>query len=266
MFLEEYGLIITEYILAHETVQGLIHSNETFDLVIIEQFVNEAHMGFAPHFNAPLITFSSLGLCEWNSHLIGNVRLPSVTPLTFSPYTDKMTFFQRLHNVFLNLFDVIIKELVAFPHQQELLTKYFPGEMKLKDIMYNASLLLLNSHATTTHPSTLSSSVIEIGGFHVSSKKLPNDIKKYLDESTEGAIFFSKGSNLKSADLPKDKLEGILKAFSKLKQRVLWKFEETDISDKPKNVYISKWMPQSDILGKIEDRPLFNFPNLRLIL
>ncbi|XP_018563256.1 UDP-glucuronosyltransferase 2B7-like [Anoplophora glabripennis] len=247
--LEMFGQVITGYILAHEEVQQLIHSNETFDVVIVEQFLNEAHMGFATHFNAPLITWSSLGLSEWNSHLVGNVRPLSVNPFTQSQYTDKMTFFQRVHNTLVNSFYAIYKELVSYPAQQELLTKYFPGDIKLKDIMYNTSILLMNSHASTNHPTTLTTSVIEIGGFHISTKKLPSDIKKYLDDATDGAIFFSMGSNLKSADLPKDKLNGILKVFSKLKQRVLWKFEETDIPNKPENVFISKWLPQSDILA-----------------
>lgn len=250
IYFETFGQSITEYILAHDKVQQLIHSNATFDLVIVEQFLNEAHMGFAAHFNAPLISFCSIGLSEWNSHPVGNIRLPSVNPLSLSPYTDKMTFVQRLHNAFLSCFEVLYKQFVAFPRQQKFLAKYLPGHIKLKDIMYNVSIMLLNSHASTTHPTTLATSVIEIGGFHISPKKLPTNIKKYLDEATKGAIFFSMGSNLKSADLPKDKLEGILIAFSKLKQRILWKYEETDIPNKPENVLISKWMPQTDILGR----------------
>ncbi|KAJ8918833.1 hypothetical protein NQ315_011119 [Exocentrus adspersus] len=250
IFLDGFRKVVSEQILADENVQRLIHSNETFDLVIVEQFVNEAHMGFAPHFNAPLISFVSFGISEWSSHFVGNVRLPSVNPLSFAPYTDRMTFFQRLHNAFLNWFEVIFRELVCYPGQQELLNKYFPKQMRLQDIMYNTSIMLLNSHASTTYPATLTTSVIEIGGFHVSQPKtLPSDIKKYLDEASEGAIFFSMGSNLKSADLPKEKLDGILRAFSKLKQKVLWKFEDSDIPNKPNNLFISKWMPQSDILA-----------------
>lgn len=38
-------------------------------------------------------------------------------------------------------------------------------------------------------------------------------------------------------------------AFSQLKERVLWKFEEETI-DTNENIMIRKWMPQRDILGK----------------
>ncbi|KAJ8929283.1 hypothetical protein NQ314_018038 [Rhamnusium bicolor] len=214
-----FGYLLTEYILSHQEVHRLIHSNETFDLVIVETFANEAHMGFAQHFNAPLVLFSSIGLAELNSHLVGNIMLPSVEPVSFSSFTNHMTFFQRLSNSAFYLFDIIYKELVAFPRQQTFLNKYFPKKMSLTEIMYNASLMLLNSHVSTTHPTFLTTSVIEIGGFHISPKKLPRDLQKFLDEAEYGVILFSMGSNLKSSNIPQDTLNNILKVFSKLKQK-----------------------------------------------
>lgn len=58
------------------------------------------------------------------------------------------------------------------------------------------------------------------------------------------------GSNLKSAQMPQEMKKTILKAFSRLKQNVLWKFEDDTLTDLPKNVKIEKWLPQSDVLGK----------------
>ena len=49
-----------------------------------------------------------------------------------------------------------------------------------------------------------------------------------------------------------------MEAFSKLDQRILWKFE-ADLKDISKNVMISKWLPQQDILGEY---PLINFLKL----
>lgn len=65
------------------------------------------------------------------------------------------------------------------------------------------------------------------------------------------------GSHLKSVQLPPEKRNAILKAFSRLKQDVLWKFEDDTLPDLPKNVKISKWLPQSDILAH---------PNLKLFI
>ena len=40
-----------------------------------------------------------------------------------------------------------------------------------------------------------------------------------------------------------------LNTFSKLKQKVLWKWETEKMDDLPKNVKLSKWVPQQDVLG-----------------
>lgn len=77
------------------------------------------------------------------------------------------------------------------------------------------------------------------------------DIKKFIDEAADGVIYFSMGSHLKSALMPDVKLRAILEAFSRLKQRVLWKWENETLPGKSNNVKVAKWLPQSDILGKI---------------
>jgi glucuronosyltransferase len=40
-----------------------------------------------------------------------------------------------------------------------------------------------------------------------------------------------------------------MNVFSKLKQRVILKWDEVDIDLKPKNVLIKNWIPQDDILA-----------------
>jgi glucuronosyltransferase len=82
-------------------------------------------------------------------------------------------------------------------------------------------------------------------------KVFPQDVKKFIDDATDGAIYISMGSNLKSSEMPEDKRQAFLEAISKLKQRVLWKWETDSLQGQPKNVMINKWLPQSDILGNI---------------
>jgi hypothetical protein len=54
-----------EQTLNHTNVQKLIHSDEKFDVVIVEQFLNEAQKALATRFNAPLILFSTMGANSW---------------------------------------------------------------------------------------------------------------------------------------------------------------------------------------------------------
>lgn len=59
------------------------------------------------------------------------------------------------------------------------------------------------------------------------------------------------GSLLRGETFPEEKRNAFLYAFSKIPQRVLWKWEGDVLPGKSDNIMISKWMPQRDILGKI---------------
>lgn len=48
--------------------------------------------------------------------------------------------------------------------------------------------------------------------------------------------------------LPEEKRVAFLQAFAKFKQKVLWKYENDTMPDKPPNVFIRNWMPQRDVL------------------
>ena len=49
--------------------------------------------------------------------------------------------------------------------------------------------------------------------------------------------------------MPESYRKVFLNAFSKLKQRVLWKWETEQMDGLPSNVKLSKWVPQADVLG-----------------
>lgn len=63
-------------------------------------------------------------------------------------------------------------------------------------------------------------------------------------------IYFSFGSVINMADLPKHVIRIFIESFKKVQQVVLWKWENGTIDDLPKNVYIAKWFPQQYVLSK----------------
>lgn len=92
---------------------------------------------------------------------------------------------------------------------------------------------------------------IEIGGFHVKNetKPLPNDIKAFIESAKHGVVYFSLGGNLKPSKMSKEKKRAIQEALSKLKEKVIWKWDdETLVVDKSKFM-VRKWLPQDDILA-----------------
>ena len=49
--------------------------------------------------------------------------------------------------------------------------------------------------------------------------------------------------------MPENVRQTFLNVFSRLKQRVLWKWETETMAGLPANVKLAKWVPQQDVLG-----------------
>lgn len=248
----DLGIMITNTTLAEPSVQKLMTSGETFDVVICEVFLTEALYGLAEHFNAPLIGMGTFGATLWNTDLVGSPSPLSYVPNVFLPLIDRMSLVERIFNLAVNTFDYIFFYNFYMPRQHELFRHYFPkSKAGLDKIRKDTALVLLNSHFSLSFPRPYVPNMIEVGGMHINRKQkpLPAEIQKFLDEATDGAIFFSMGSNLKSTALPSEKREAILKTFASLKQRVMWKFEDPNLVGKSDNVYISDWFPQQEILA-----------------
>lgn len=120
----------------------------------------------------------------------------------------------------------------------------------LSDIGRSAAVALVNSHPILDGAKYYSPAIIQIPGFHIDEpKKLDAETQAFLDGANHGAIYFSLGSNIQSAMMPADTIKIFLNVFKKLKQRVLWKFENEDMKNLPENIKISKWFSQNDILA-----------------
>jgi glucuronosyltransferase len=77
------------------------------------------------------------------------------------------------------------------------------------------------------------------------------DLDEWLSSSgQDGFIFFSLGSVIQSNTLPEQTRKMFLNVFSRLKQRVLWKWESKNgMPDLPQNVKLDPWLSQQDVLG-----------------
>ncbi|XP_055537419.1 UDP-glycosyltransferase UGT5-like [Wyeomyia smithii] len=242
---------LSETVLSHPKVNDLLQSDETFDAVIVECFVSEALYGFASHFKAPLIVFSPFGASMWANDLVGTPYPYSQIPHTFLSYTDRMSFMERTINTLLWNADRFYYQNFYLPRQEEMYNKHFPNTaLSFQQMMKNTSLVLLNQHFSLSFPHPYAPNMIEIGGIQIGEPKvLPDDIQRFINNSEHGVIYFSMGSMLKGRNFPAEKRNAFIKAFSKLKENVLWKYENTSLPNKPRNVLVKQWMPQNDILA-----------------
>ncbi|XP_055904974.1 UDP-glycosyltransferase UGT5-like [Eupeodes corollae] len=256
----DLGYVITNSTLSEPSVQKLMASGEKFDAVICEVFLSEALFGLAEHFEAPLIGLGTFGATLWNTDLVGSPSPLSYVPNTFLPLTTKMTLAERILNLAVITVETVAYYTYYMPQQRQLFNKYFPNSKAgLDNIRKDTALVLLNAHVSLSFPRPYQPNMIEVGGIHITNKPkaLPAEMQKFLDEAKDGVIYFSMGSNLKSSLIPVEKRDAILRTFKSLKQKVMWKFEETNLPGKSDNVYINDWFPQEDILSH---------PNVKLFI
>ncbi|XP_060527648.1 UDP-glycosyltransferase UGT5-like isoform X2 [Cylas formicarius] len=258
LFMNSWSAEMTEDFFAHPKVQKLLKSRDHFDVVVIEQFVNDATKIFAYHFGAPLIVASSLGPNYWVNSLVGNPEPPAYVPSSFLNFNYEMSFSERLYNFLFGIFYQINTHLFIYPKQNKLLKKYYPDGPNLSDIMYNVSLVLLNSHESINGAVPIVPNMIHIGGYHIAPpKRLPEDLQHFLDSSKHGVIYFSLGSNVIPSQMPDATRDAILKVLGSRKENILWKWDQDSVVNQPSNFKLSKWFPQQDILAH---------PNIKLFI
>ncbi|VEN36936.1 unnamed protein product, partial [Callosobruchus maculatus] len=189
--IQKMTLEMTETPLASPQVQDLIKSGEKFDVVIVNQFMNEAHYMLAAHFDAHLVVLSTIGSGPMNNYLVGNPSLPSVDRQMAINHPKRMNFYQRLTNTLVSIAGYVLRTFFLLPKHADLTKRYISEEIDFYKQLYNVSLVLVNSHPSVSDPKPAVPNMKEIGGFHVGAPKpLPEDLKKLLDEAKHGAIFF----------------------------------------------------------------------------
>ncbi|KAL3268644.1 hypothetical protein HHI36_007748 [Cryptolaemus montrouzieri] len=254
LFLNYVGCKMLNATLNFPNVQKLLESEEKFDAVIMDQFVDDGFSYFAHRFGANNILVSTTTAKAWVNPLVGNPAPPSVVADLLLNFPNRMNFLERLQNTIFYLYSVLNIHLYFFPQQNKIIKENLPEARPLYDYLYNVSLVLINTHESYTDPSSMVPVMKNVGGYHVSpAKKLPEDLQKFMDDSKEGVVYFSMGSNLKSKDMPKEVIEAIIRVFAKLKIKILWKWEDDSLPGQPPNLKLSKWLPQQEILGKCLD-------------
>ncbi|XP_058464090.1 UDP-glycosyltransferase UGT5-like isoform X2 [Malaya genurostris] len=254
-FLFSLGLETAEYGFTRENVKNFILTDHgQFDLILAEQFYQEAYLMFAHKYQAPIVTVGTFGFAQYMGPMMGMMNMWSHVPHEFLPFTDKMTLPQRIVNSMVSFYELVLRSVYYMPKQESMALKNFAhldGPLpKITELERKVSLILLNSYVPLTSTRAKVPGLVQVGGLHIKKPEpLPGDLRKFLDEAKYGAIYFSLGTNLRSADMPQDKLDAIFSVFRSIKQRVVWKFEDESIPNLPSNVMVKAWLPQSDILA-----------------
>lgn len=124
----------------------------------------------------------------------------------------------------------------------------------LDELEQMAKLLLVNSDDSIDYHEPMQPNMIQVGGLQITPpKNLTAELKAFVESSSKGTVLMSLGTNIKSNSLGNERLTEIISTFAELPEyNFVWKFE-SEAKDLPipitKNVFISKFLPQNDILA-----------------
>ncbi|XP_047507431.1 UDP-glucosyltransferase 2-like [Pieris napi] len=225
-----------------------------YDLVIVENFAGDCMLGLISAFGikAPVVGLSSPQLLPNKARRMGADDNPAYVPIVTSSFSHKMSFFQRVENTIVHyLSDKVYQTLGE--NERRLIEESFGRRIPdIQELANNQSLILVNSYHVLNGVYPRVPGIVEVGGIHIQPKNdtIPTLIEKYLNESNHGVILFSFGSSLCSSSLSRKTENELIKSFSKLKQRVIWKHSESSEGGSfiGKNILRVKWIPQAQLL------------------
>nr|CAD7411984.1 unnamed protein product [Timema cristinae] len=253
---QDFGGLLCELMLSHPQVKELISSQENdqhFDLMFLEMVLTPGIFGFIHRFPVPSIGITSFEAFSINYDSVGNPNLPAYAPDVFLPYSDRKTFFERVHCLLFLLWLKYHFYYTVIPTQDAIARRHFGEAMPyLGDLHFKPSMLFVTTDFIFHSPRPNVPAVVQLSGLHINSPKpLPQDIKEFMDSAPKGVIYFSLGSNVRSDTMDAQKRQIFLDVFSELPgYHVLWKWESDSLPGQPKNVKLAKWMPQQDVLRK----------------
>ncbi|NP_001243973.1 UDP-glycosyltransferase UGT47A1 precursor [Bombyx mori] len=253
-FIRNLEQIISECVNACETVvqqdsfKELLNSTASFDLIIVEVFGSDCFLPLGHRFRAPVVGLLSSVPLPWVNDYLGNPETASYIPSYMMGYGQHMSLWERLSNTIAIILAKILYTYKSRIPSQVIVDRVFGHGNNLQKLAKNYSVILSNSHFSINEVRPLVPGLVEVGGLHLDhSQTLPKNMKKLLDASTDGVIYWSFGSMSRIETIPSEKLSGIFEAISELPQLVFVKMDRRRLTKNitvPDNVYTMDWIPQ----------------------
>uniref|UniRef100_UPI003AABC7F3 UDP-glucuronosyltransferase 1-2-like isoform X1 n=1 Tax=Centroberyx gerrardi TaxID=166262 RepID=UPI003AABC7F3 len=173
----------------------------------------------------------------------------SYVPASGHAVPDKMTFLQRVKNMFHYFLNICIDRFIVSPHYERLVERYFDPDVSFYHLLQGTDIWLMRVDFVFEFPRPTMPNIIYIGGFQCKpSEPLPSELEEFVESSGEhGVILMSLGTLVKG--LPVEITSEIAAAFAQLPQKVIWRHAGERPSNLGNNTLLVKWMPQNDLLG-----------------
>ncbi|KAI8426989.1 hypothetical protein MSG28_014642 [Choristoneura fumiferana] len=212
-----YGRDIISIAMETPELQNIL-KKEDFDAVVSEWFFSDVNAG-------------GTVMSSHMESLVDDIRTTAIIPALLAEFPIPMSLWQRLMNTFITAgmtfgtwLDQASNEALyhsLFGPIAEARGVTLPPYM---DALYNVSILFSNSHPSMSTAQSLPPNVVQIAGYHIDMKipPLPKDLQDLLDGSPQGVVYFSMGSVVKSAAIPLEQRQDLIRVLGALPYTVLW--------------------------------------------
>ncbi|XP_044063465.1 UDP-glucuronosyltransferase 2A2-like isoform X2 [Siniperca chuatsi] len=218
-----------------------------YDAVLTDP-ANGGGVMLAHYLGLPLV-FNARWTVHGEAHFAIAPSPLSYVPLPPSELTDRMTFFERVKNVFFYTMRMHLYKQVVGPHYSALSSRYFGPDVDYFSLFQAADLWLMRVDFVFEFPRPTMPNVVYMGGFQCKpAEPLPQHLEEFVQSSGEhGVIIMSLGTLI--GELPHDLADEIAAAFAKLPQKVIWRYKGDRPATLGNNTLLVDWMPQNDLLG-----------------
>lgn len=229
-----------------------------YDVVVIDGVMNDFSLAFGHHLKVPNIIFSTTVIFYQHAWFL-NIPYPlSYVPSMGSDFLEPMGFVDRALSAYGNFFLLFMMKYFANPNGDIVVKQHLPNTPSSNDLVRNVSFVLSHTHPSFNPRTPSMPFTAEVGGLNCKPPNpLPKDLEDYITRAGHhGVIFFSLGSITKGNAMPSEMRTKLVEGFGQLPQKIIWKYE-TDIPNLPKNIKLTNWAPQNDLLAH---------PNVRLFI
>ncbi|XP_053885578.1 UDP-glucuronosyltransferase 2C1-like isoform X2 [Malaclemys terrapin pileata] len=174
---------------------------------------------------------------------------PSYVPASTGGLTDRMSFTERMKNMFFYALQDVLFHQVLWREWNQYYSDVLGRPTTLCETMGKAEMWLIRTYWDFEFPRPFLPNFEFVGGLHCKpAKPLPEEMEEFVQSSGEhGIVVFSLGSMV--YNLTEEKSNMVALALSQIPQKVLWRYKGKKPETLGPNTRIYDWIPQNDLLG-----------------
>ncbi|XP_025268314.1 UDP-glucuronosyltransferase 2B31-like [Camponotus floridanus] len=269
------GLLTCEKIVESREAKELLEmiKNVEFDVIVHDITLLQCLYGLweVAKGEPPVVGYIPFGLAPWLKDYIGGTYYPTVRPYSCVDFAKPEGLWQKTWNTIYYIVDDFLRSYYYMPLSQRIAERYIGQKIRpLHKLEKSITILLINTHSAFEPAIPLPPNAIEVGGLHVQPLQTTDEktviysdnIREFLDGAENGAVIVSLGTNVNWKSIELNKLKAVTQAFSKLKERVIWKLDIELPFQVPNNVMVVKWIQQNEILSHKNVRAIWTHGGL----